>query len=117
MAQEDDWYIPPLTPTDIALVKRVADEAAKSAIEGFALKMGMNPHRPLESQGIFAMLRKLAKNEEELAADFVWVRAWRQRTNGMLGKALITAMGVSVLGAAHAVWAGVQATLGSPPHH
>lgn len=84
-------HVAGLKPTDVALLQRVADEAAERAVKKTFLLMGVDPENPMESQ-----------------ADMVFLRATRQRCEGAEGKALITLVGLLVLGVATTFWAGFK---------
>jgi hypothetical protein len=103
-------YVQGLKPSDVALLQQVATEAANQAVTSTFTRMGLDPAEPLVSQAIFAKLREMAQ-DEELPADFDWTRRTRTRMEGMLGKALLTAVALAVVGAAHTAWAGVKALL------
>jgi hypothetical protein len=105
----------------VALLFRIlADEAAKKAVEGFAVKMGLDPNQPLVSQRYFQVLRELTEHSEAKAANDAWVSRWRPRTEGLFGKAAAIVLGASVLGAMSTWWTGfkaiVTAQLPLPPH-
>lgn len=111
---ENRIHLGNLGPGDIALLKQVADEAAERAVERMFTAMGLNYHDPLQSQRDFAILRDLSDKviDDEYRDDMSWVRKTRTRMSGMLGKAILTAVGIAVLGAAHTLYAGAVSILG-----
>lgn len=87
-------HIGDLRPADIALLKNVATEAAELAVAKTFVAMGIDPAKPLEAQ----------KNMQ-------WVTSTRERCEGTIGKALLTIIGLLVLGGCTALWAGIKALL------
>lgn len=104
-----------ISPGVLALLRDVADEAADKASRKWLLLMGVDPERPLETQQAFGVLREITG--EESRADRVWVRKTRSRAEGIVGKAVMTLVVISVGGAAHAAWAGFKGILGLPVSH
>lgn len=82
------------TSGDIALFKDIAEAAADNAVQKMFVVMGHDPKEPLTAQ-----------------LDAAWTRRMRTRSEGMIGKAAITAVGLAVVGAAHAIWTGVKTAL------
>jgi hypothetical protein len=101
------------SPADVALFKDVAEAAAEKAVNKAFVAMGLDPSQPLVSQQSFAVLRQIAV-DEAARADFIWLRRTRLRAEGIVGKALAGAVGVGVLGAAHAFWTGIKYYAGVP---
>lgn len=87
-------HIDGLKPTDVALLKTVASEAAEQAVTKTLVAMGFDPSRPFEAQ-----------------KDAQWIRATRERCEGTVGKAVLTIVGLLVLGGCTALWAGFKAML------
>jgi hypothetical protein len=111
---EDRIKIGQLSPGDVALLKNLAEESAERAINKCFVAMGLDPKDPIRSQEDFALMRDVGvKNRDaEYISDMNWVRRSRKRGEGALGKALATAIGLSVVGGAHALYAGLQSMLG-----
>lgn len=84
------------TPGDVALFKDIADAAAEATAQRMFVMMGHDPKDPRSAQ-----------------LDAAWNRRWRERTDGMTGKAILTLVGVAVLGGVKTLWAGLQTAL---PH-
>ncbi len=101
---------------DVALFKDIADAAAEKAVEKTFTAMGLDPSDPIEAQRDFVVLRDLAKraNDPERRADDEWTRRTRLRMEGVFGKAVVTAVGLAVLGAAHALIEGAKAIISMP---
>lgn len=97
-----------LKPGDVALLRDVAELAAENAVRNAFTKMGLDPEQPIKAQRDFNFLRDLVHNEE-FGADMDWLRRARQRSEGMSGKVWVTLVGLSVVGAWHALWAGIVA--------
>lgn len=110
---ENRIHLGNLGPGDVALLKQVADEAAKKAVHDAFLMMGLELEDPLQSQQNFVVLRELVKRAEdpETDADAQWVRKTRMRMDGMFGKALLTIIGLALVGAANTLWLGIRATI------
>lgn len=103
-----------LTPGDVAIMKDLAEAAADTTVKKWLTVMGMDPCNPIESQQTFAALRRIAArmDDEDQLADDEWVRRMRERSEGLIGKAMLTAVGLAVIGAAHTMWEGVTSMLG-----
>lgn len=99
-----------LSPGDLAMMRDIAEAAAKETVKAMFETMGLDPKQPIVSQRYFNVLRELTDNEDddEHQADLAWVRRSRQLTDGMFGKGLIVAMTIAVGGALHTFWVGLQ---------
>lgn len=111
---ENRIHVGNLGPGDVALLKQVAEEAAHKAVQQTFKIMGMDIDNPINSQRDFAILREVAKrsSDPEDQADQVWVRQTRERMEGIFGKAVLTAIGLAVVGAAHTLWEGALSVIG-----
>ncbi len=87
-------HIGDLKPSDVVLLKQVASEAAEQAVNRTLTAMGMDPTKPFDAQ-----------------ADMQFLRATRQRCEGVGGKALLTVIGIMVAGAVAFFWAGFKSSL------
>jgi hypothetical protein len=83
-----------LRDTDIALLKQIADEAAKSAGREMLTLMGLDPDNPREAQ-----------------ADMLFLRSSRQRCDGAIGKVIYGVIAVVVGSALGLLWVGFKASL------
>lgn len=112
--QEDRIKIGSLSPGDAALLKNLAEESAEKAVNKLFVAMGLDPKDPIGSQEDFALMRYMGDKmrDAEYKEDMNWVRRSRKRSEGIVGKILATALGLAVLGGAHAMWTGVQTILG-----
>jgi hypothetical protein len=108
-------HIRGLSPGDVALFRNLADEAAEKAVNKTFIAMGLDPSEPLVSQRYFQVLRDLTDRIEDDSADAAWTRRWRERSEGLFGKAMISVFGLAVVGAANALWTGFKAAMASPP--
>jgi hypothetical protein len=113
MPPDNRIFIGDLGPGDIALLKQVAQTAADEAVQKWLVAMGLDPHDPIGTQGIFSALRDITKEHatDEARADRIWTRNTRLRSEGLVGKALLTAIGIAVYGAATDLWAGIASLL------
>lgn len=111
---EDRIKIGNLSPGDAALLKNLAEEAAEKAVNKCFVAMGLDPKDPIRSQEDFTLMRYVGDKirDPEFKDDLNWVRRSRKRGEGIIGKALATAVGLSVLGGAHAIWTGIQSMIG-----
>lgn len=105
---ENRLHIGNLGPGDIALLKDVAESAADSAVKKWLTMIGLDTNDPISAQRDFALLRDMSNwsQDEERAKDRGWVRRMRGHSEGVVGKAIVTAVALSVAGAAHAMWTG-----------
>lgn len=94
---EERIHIEGLTPTHVALMTRVAEEAADKAVAKTFTMMGMDPRDTRAAQ-----------------ADMVWLRSTRQRCEGVEGKAMLTLVGLLVMGVASTFWLGLKSFLRVP---
>lgn len=113
---ENRIHLGNLGPGDVALLKQVSDEAARKAVHDAFMVMGLDLDKPIESQQNFAVLRELSVKvtDPENRADALWVRQTRVRMDGIFGKAILTAVGLAVVGAAHTLWTGFTSLIGKP---
>lgn len=88
-----------LKPGDIALLKDVADQAAELAVKRTFITLGLDPNEPIAAQ-----------------RDLAWLRATRERSEGIWGKIIVGLVGVGVVGATSAFWIGFQTVIGRGPH-
>lgn len=113
--QRDHIHVGKLTPGDVALLARVAEEAADKAIGKWSLAMGLDPKDPIGSQESFAIVRDLRKDEARLDAQ--WVRRRRTWSEGALGYAVKAIVSAVALGGLGAFASGVAGVFGvSIPH-
>jgi len=115
MPPENRINVGALSALDVALLKQVADEAAKKAVHDAFLIMGMEIDDPIQSQQNFVALREQSKKitDPEAQADEQWVRQTRKRMEGVLGKIILTVVGLSAIGAAQAMWTGFKTYVSS----
>jgi hypothetical protein len=97
---QDRIHIGDLGPGDVALLKNIAVEAAEQTVRRFSTAIGLDPDDPFEAQ-----------------QDLQWVRKTRKRAEGIHGKAIMTAIVISVGGAAEALWSGIKAVMMLPGAH
>jgi hypothetical protein len=104
---ENRIHIEGFGPADIALLKTVAVEASEQTMRRWFTMMGLDPEQPIEMQRAFVILRETV-SDPEFRADQSWTRRTRKRTEGFIGKAFVTVLGVAMLGAAQTLWAGLK---------
>jgi hypothetical protein len=92
-----DSHIAGLKPTDVALLKSVAEEAAERAVKKTFVAMGLDPEKPLTAQ-----------------ADMAFLRATRKRCEGVAGKIIITLVGLAVAGSVSVSIVGLKVLLTHP---
>lgn len=96
----ENVHIGEMSPGTVALLKNIADEAAERTVRRFSTAMGIDPDDPMRAQRNMAFLDKA-----------------RERWEGATGKVFLTVLGVAVLGAMHAAWAGFKSIVGAPGAH
>lgn len=108
---ENRIHLGNLGPGDVALLRNIAEEASQKAVDKTFMAMGLDPKDPITAQRDFGVLRYFAErmHDEQAQADRSWTRKTRLRMEGIVGKAILTAVAVSVIGAAHALWNGIKA--------
>lgn len=116
MSENSRIFMDGLQPGDVALLRDVAELAAEKAVNGAFERMGLDPKQPLKAQRDFNFLRDLT-HDREFGADVEWLRRARKRSEGMLGKAMATAVAIAVVGAVHALWTGALAVFGGGVPH
>lgn len=76
-----------LKPADVALLKKVAEEAAAKAASEILVKLGIDPNNPFEAQ-----------------ADMQFLRSWRQASATVKKQSLMTAVIILTTGLLGLVW-------------
>ena len=107
MSEESRIVLGDLKPGDVALLRDIAEAAAEKAVSKTFIAMGLDPEEPLKAQRDFNFLRDLV-HDKELDADMQWLRRSRQRSEGLIGKAMATAIGLAVVGAVGFLWDGFR---------
>ncbi|MFN3656846.1 MAG: hypothetical protein ACK4UO_06300, partial [Pseudolabrys sp.] len=92
----------------------IAEAAAETAVKKTFIGMGLDPCKPLQAQRDFNFLRDLV-HDDELKSDMGYLRRSRRRSEGVVGKAITTAVGLAVLGALHVLWEYVRALVAKLP--
>lgn len=107
-SEETRIHIDGLSLAEVALLRQVSTEAADKAVAKGMLVLGFDIRDPLAAQDQMAMLRRqvVRMDDEEVQLDRDWVRRTRVRSEGVMGKIMFTAIGIAVMGAAHAMWTG-----------
>lgn len=117
--EEGLLYIGDMSPATIALLKQVSDESAQKAVDRTFEKMGLNTNDPFASQTLFVMLREVFDEKNEFREDLVFLRRTRRLTQGGVGKAIFTSIGVVMAGTIYTLWNGFLSMFGTiktPPH-
>jgi hypothetical protein len=107
---ENRLHMGNLGPGDVALLKDVAEAAADHAVKKWLTMIGIDTNNPIEAQEDFKLLRDMSawSKDEERMKDRAWTRRMRGHSEGIVGKVILTAVGLAVVGALNAVWAGVK---------
>lgn len=115
--QEDRIKIGDLSPGDVALLKDVAEAAAEKAVQKCLVAVGINPHDPIKTQEEFSIMRYVGDKVQtpEFKEDLAWLRSTRLRSQGVFGKAILTAVAIAVAGGINAFVQGLKALLQMPP--
>jgi hypothetical protein len=81
------------------------------------IAMGLDPDDPIKAQEDFALMRYVGEKvrDPEFKEDLAWLRRARKTSDGVTGKALLTAIGIAVAGALHAFYAGFKSMMDGPP--
>jgi hypothetical protein len=106
---ENRIHLNNLSPGDVALLKDIAEAAADKAVAKAFTSMGIDYNDPIASQALFGSLRRMSDEDEE--ADRAWTRRTRMRMEGAVGKAIMSAIGLAMVGGAHAMWHGIKAVI------
>ncbi len=114
---ESRIHIGDMKPGDVALLRDMAEHAAKEAVKETFIAMGLDPTHPLKAQRDFNFLRDLT-HDDELKNDMDYLRRARRRAEGASGKFYATVVGLAVVGAVQAIWGYAKMIAGSlpPPH-
>jgi hypothetical protein len=107
--EEGGMHTRDLKPADIALLKDVAEQASEATVNRIFLSLGLDVSQPIKAQQDFAFLRRIASGaaDEEERADREWVRRSRRRSESISTKIINTSVGLLVVGAMNAFWAGM----------
>src|ERR1041385_3812132 len=110
MSEDSRINIGDLRPGDVALLRDLAETAAESAVKKTFTAMGLDANDPISAQRDFSFLRDMVSrsHDNDFSADLNWVRRTRQRSEGIFGKIIVTAIAVSLAGALHSTWIGFQ---------
>lgn len=118
MAGEDfqQLHLGDLTPSHMAMFKKVAEETADATSRKWFTLMGLDADDPIGTQENFVALRTMTAKikDKEFLADLDSAHRIRVYSEGMIGKALLTAVALAVVGAAHTLWQGIRLSLGVP---
>ncbi len=115
MSEESRIHIGDLKPGDVALLRDIAEASAEKAVSKTFIAMGLDPEKPIDAQRNFTFLRSMV-HDKDLAADMGWLRRSRTRSEGIVGKAITTAVGLAVLGTLNAIWEYGRALATRLPH-
>ncbi len=92
------------------LIRQVAEETARRAVESTLTMLGVDTENPLETQRDMAALRELRElvRDEDFQKDMAYLRAWRLAMSKIQNKGLLTLIGIIIAGLCAAVWAGLR---------
>lgn len=117
MPPENRIHIGELSPGDVALLKDVAEAAAEKAVNKCLIAMGLDPNDPIKAQEDFSIMRYVGEKirDPEFKEDLAWLRRSRTLSQGIFGKAFMTAVGLACVGALNALWQGLMSIVRHPP--
>ena len=84
-----------MNESDKAVLREVAEQAAKEAVRGMLVQLGIDPDKPIEAQ-----------------RDFQHLRDWRKAVETIRAIGLKTIVGIIITGALGALWVGFRQKLG-----
>lgn len=99
----------------VALLKGVANEAARAAVRETLLTLGINVNDPIAAQENFSALREFSKPENRAA--LAWAKKTQAFTGSIVFKAAMTFVVIGVLGAAHWTYDSVREFLVIPTNN
>jgi len=93
------------------VIEQTANSAAKNAVEGMLVSLGIDATDPIEVQKDMAYLREFRQflGDPEVQADLLHMRKWRKTMEGVQRKSLVSVVGLIVVGTAALIWMGIQA--------
>lgn len=93
-----------------ALIRQVAEEAARRSVQSTLTTLGIDHNNPIEIQQDMASLRELRAllHDEETRKDLAYLRSWRIAMSKVQHRGIFTLVGVAVAGLCAALWAGVK---------
>ena len=92
------------------LIRQVAEETARRAVESTLTMLGVDTENPLETQRDMAALRELRElvRHEDFQKDLAYLRSWRIAMSKIQNKGLLALVSIIIAGFCAAVWAGVK---------
>ncbi len=92
------------------LIRQVAEETARRAVNSTLTSLGIDHENPLETQQDMAALRELRElvHDEEFRKDLAYIRSWRLAMSKIQNKGILTLVGVVIAGLCAVVWAGAK---------
>lgn len=97
----------------LAIVEKVAKEAADSAVASTLTSLGVDATDPFAVQKDMQALRELREmlSSDDFKSDMMHLRKWRKAMDGVQNKGMLTVVGIVVTGIGAALWLGFQAML------
>lgn len=97
-----------------ALMSKIAQEAATSAVSELFLKLGIDTSDPLAMQRDMQALRKVSTllDDPEHALDRTYLRELRKTSESIKSKTMLTVIGILVTGFVSATVVGLKAFFG-----
>jgi hypothetical protein len=95
-----------LNPQQEALIKEVAEEAAKLAVTDALTMIGVDSSHPIEMQQDLAGLRELREfySDKELQKDLIFIRGFRESMDSVKKSTIKASVGFLVLTALTAIF-------------
>lgn len=96
------------------IVKEVADEAAKGAVDEALTRLGVDHSDPIEVQKDMAFLREVRQliEDPETQKDLMHLRKWRKTMDSVQNKGVMTIVGILCTGLVAALILGLKEMLG-----
>ncbi len=92
----------------LALLEKVADQAAEKAVHEAFTRVGLDPSDPINAQRDMARLRELGELAEdpEWQRDLLHLRRWRKTMETIHTRGIMASVVLVVTGAGAMLWAG-----------
>lgn len=97
-----------------ALMEKIADDAARKAVEQTLLSLGINSQDPIEVQRDMSVLHEIRELHEDrnFQKDLEHIRKWRTTMDAIQSKGVLTIVGIISAGTLAAVWIGFKQFIG-----
>lgn len=98
-------------------IEAIAERAALRAVRAVFLQLGVDMENPLEAQRDFFHLREFGQlmKDVEFRKDLEYIRAWRLRSEAMVGRGFMVVVAMGVTGLMTAMWLGLKSLITTSP--